>query len=449
MLYCSSFLYRLLRGVPITSAVFEMFHAFSRSFCTRNARSAASLNSRSVPGEPVPAPTHRRRARTSVRPHGLGQVGDVDRLRRRHDDQPLDGVPQLADVPLPPVRAGAGPSRRGVKRLGLQVVVAAEQVREVPDQRRDVLGPLAQRRHVRSGSRSAGRRGPRGSVPFSISFSRSLLVAAMTRTSTLSVRADPTRSTSPSCSTRRTLACVLRLMSPISSRKIVPRSACSNLPICFSVAPVNEPLLVAEQLGLDQVVGNRRAVDLHEPLPAAQAVAVDQARHQLLADAALAADEHRRVRSAPRGAPPPAPAASRGSRRPSGGAPRPGAPELAVLVREAALVERVADGHEHALGRQRLLEEVERPALGRLDGRGDRPVPEIITTGVASAIALMPLEHLEAVHAGHLDVEEDEVGRLALDAARCPPAPPGRPAPRSPRTRGSSASTRGWRPRRQ
>src|SRR4029077_6988833 len=66
--YCSSFLYKLRRGVPITSAVFEMFQPFSRSLPTRNMRSAFSLNSRSVPaaafasapsapgfGEPAPA----------------------------------------------------------------------------------------------------------------------------------------------------------------------------------------------------------------------------------------------------------------------------------------------------------------------------------------------------------------------------------------------------------
>ena len=35
-------------------------------------------------------------------------------------------------------------------------------------------------------------------------------------------------------------------------------------------------LLVAEQLRLDQLLGNRGAVDLHEPLAAAQAVAVDR-----------------------------------------------------------------------------------------------------------------------------------------------------------------------------
>ena len=33
--YCSSFLYRLLRGVSMISAVFEMFQFVSRSFCTR------------------------------------------------------------------------------------------------------------------------------------------------------------------------------------------------------------------------------------------------------------------------------------------------------------------------------------------------------------------------------------------------------------------------------
>ena len=51
MAYCSSFLYRFERGVPITSAVFEMFQAFSFSFSTRNFRSADSLNSRSVFGD--------------------------------------------------------------------------------------------------------------------------------------------------------------------------------------------------------------------------------------------------------------------------------------------------------------------------------------------------------------------------------------------------------------
>ena len=96
--YCSSFLYRLLRGVPITSAVFEMFQLFSRSLPTRNARSADSLNSRSVPGVPSHYPG---------RPAWL-QAGRCRGGRRRRSlspgvmmMQPLDGVPQLADVALP------------------------------------------------------------------------------------------------------------------------------------------------------------------------------------------------------------------------------------------------------------------------------------------------------------------------------------------------------------
>jgi hypothetical protein len=46
--YCSSFLYRLLRGVSITSAVLEIFQLFSRSRATRYARSEPDLNSCSV-----------------------------------------------------------------------------------------------------------------------------------------------------------------------------------------------------------------------------------------------------------------------------------------------------------------------------------------------------------------------------------------------------------------
>ena len=52
--------------------------------------------------------------------------------------------------------------------------------------------------------------------------------------------------------------------SPISSRKIVPRCASSNLPICCLMAPVKDALLVAEELAFDQVRRQRRAVDLDE-----------------------------------------------------------------------------------------------------------------------------------------------------------------------------------------
>ena len=42
------------------------------------------------------------------------------------------------------------------------------------------------------------------------------------------------------------------------------------------------------------------------------------------------------------------------------------------------------------------------------------PWPETTTTGSASFMRAQALEHFDAVHARHLDVEQDEVGRLAL-----------------------------------
>ena len=236
----------------------------------------------------------------------------------------------------------------------------------------------------------------------------------MTRTSTLIVRAEPSRSTSPSCSTRSTLACVFGLMSPTSSRKIVPLSACSNLPICFSVAPVNDALLVAEQLGLDQLLGNRRAVDLDEPLACCAGCCGGS-----------------RARPAP---------CRRRSRRGCSTVALVGAARLtcvhdlaqrraladhlvprldarACSVRFSSLQPRLARARSRSatstqLARERLLDEVERAELGRLDARCSTvPCAEMITTGSASFIALSRLSTSSPSMPRHLDVEEDEVGR--------------------------------------
>ena len=83
---------------------------------------------------------------------------------------------------------------------------------------------------------------------------RSRLVAASTRTSTFSVCSPPTRVNSPDCSTRSTLACADAIMSPISSRKMVPPSAISNRPALARRGAGEGAALVAEQLGLDQLL---------------------------------------------------------------------------------------------------------------------------------------------------------------------------------------------------
>src|SRR3984893_17367317 len=59
---------------------------------------------------------------------------------------------------------------------------------------------------------------------------KSLLVAAMIRTFALMAARPPTVVYSPCCSTRKSLVCASIGMSPISSRKRVPPSACSKRP---------------------------------------------------------------------------------------------------------------------------------------------------------------------------------------------------------------------------
>jgi hypothetical protein len=67
------------------------------------------------------------------------------------------------------------------------------------------------------------------------------LVAAITRTSTVCSLRPPSRRNLRSCSTRSSLTCVAGVISAISSRNSVPRSASSKQPSRRSTAPVNAP----------------------------------------------------------------------------------------------------------------------------------------------------------------------------------------------------------------
>ena len=66
-------------------------------------------------------------------------------------------------------------------------------------------------------------------------------MAAITRTFTGIARVPPTRSISPSCSTRSSFTWRSSGRSPISSRKMVPPSASSKRPIFRAMAPVKAP----------------------------------------------------------------------------------------------------------------------------------------------------------------------------------------------------------------
>ena len=69
-------------------------------------------------------------------------VAGVDGVARNHDQQPLHGIAQLADVAAPRDLLERA-HRRGREGSRLVVVFVAEAGREVDDQRLDVLAPLA------------------------------------------------------------------------------------------------------------------------------------------------------------------------------------------------------------------------------------------------------------------------------------------------------------------
>ena len=93
------------------------------------------------------------------------------------------------------------------------------------------------------------------------------------------------------------------------------------------------------------------------------------------------------------------------------------APQLVVLGLEPVARQGVAQGDEHALALERLLEEVERAAPRASTAVAMSPWPEIMRTGGAPSRSTMPVEHLEAVHPGHLDVEQHGRGRAASSSA--------------------------------
>ena len=72
----------------------------------------------------------------------------------------------------------------------------------------------------------------------------------------------------------------------------MPPSACSTLPRRLLDRAGERALLVAEQLALEQLLGNGGAVDRDEIAVRARALRVDGAREQLLAGAALAQHQH-------------------------------------------------------------------------------------------------------------------------------------------------------------
>jgi hypothetical protein len=112
------------------------------------------------------------------------------------------------------------------------------------------------------------------------------------------LRRRPTRLNVFSSRNRSSFAWSAGAISPISSRNTVPPSADSSSPRFCVRASVKGAALVPEQLALENLLGQRRAGDVHERPRRPIARVVQHLRREILAGAALARQQHRRRRAA-------------------------------------------------------------------------------------------------------------------------------------------------------
>ena len=203
-------------------------------------------------------------------------------------DGALHRVLELPDVAGPCVRHQR--SRRRLRdRHDGAVPLGAELLEEVAAPAEGCLPSAPAAAAGAPESRSAGRYRSSRNVPSATMRSRSALVAAITRTSTFIVCDSPTRSNSRSCSTRSSLD--LQRHAHRAHFVEEERAAMRLLdpPLARADRAGERAAHVAEQLGLEQRLRDRAAVDRDEALRAARAVVMNGPRHDLFAGAGLAA----------------------------------------------------------------------------------------------------------------------------------------------------------------
>ena len=123
---------------------------------------------------------------------------------------------------------------------------------------------------------------------------RPRLLAAMIRTSTWRLSSEPTGRTSPSCRTRNSFAWTSSGSSPISSSNRCRRARLRKRPVIGDRAGENAPF-VTEQLALDEIARERRAIEDDERRAGPWTVGMNEVRDDLLAGARLAGNQNRGV----------------------------------------------------------------------------------------------------------------------------------------------------------
>ncbi len=173
--------------------------------------------------------------------------------------------------------------------------------------------------------------------------------------------------------------------------------------------------LVPEQLALEQVLGQRRAGDVHERLRRAVAAEVNDLGGEILAGAALPCQEHGRGRAGGDLLQQRADVHDRVARADDAVEAvrlRLGAPQRAHFAAQPRRLERLLDKERDLVEVERLVGVVIRALLHRLDGRLDARVGRQQDDEGVGVGALHPPQDVEAIAVRQLVVEQDEVHAL-------------------------------------
>src|SRR5438128_4930925 len=299
------------------------------------------------------------------------QVLGGDHVARRHDDEPLDHVAELAHI-AGPVVGQEVPERFGREGLRALAVLGAELRDEVAHVGGDIVLAGPQRRDL-----------DRDHVQAVVEVFAELPLADQGRQIAVG------RGDHPYVYPERVLAADplerllleraqdfrLGLEAHVADLVQEERAAVGELELATTPRQRagEGPLLVAEQLGLDQLLGDGRAIDLDEGALAARRLHVDGPRHQLLAAAVLAVDQHA-AGGGRGGRDLVAERADRGALADDLGALLEARAQGRVLALEPRVLEGPTDRDQDLLERQRLLDEIVGAQARRLDGRLDRAV---------------------------------------------------------------------------
>ena len=236
------------------------------------------------------------------------------------------------------------------------------------------------------------------------------LVAEISRMLTFTGRREPTGSTSPSWMARSSFTCMSSGSSATSSRNSVPPSASWNLPMCAGVAPVKAPFSWPNRIDSTRFSGIAPQLTATKGLPRAVALALDGAGDHFLADARFALDQDRDVGL--RAAAAEAQHVGHGGRRGDEVGEGQRAAHLLVqplhLLGERIDLEQVLHRDLEALGAHRLHHEIIGAGAHRLDDGLDRALRGLHDDRQVAADRLQAVEELEPVHAGHVEIEDDQ-----------------------------------------